>query len=41
MTLMAQNRTGGGDFCVTLVFCIDYIEKMDNLCPKSYSLLFF
>ena len=31
------------NFCVTFVFCIDYmyIEKMDNLCLKSYSPLFF
>ena len=25
----------------TFVFCIDYIEKMDNLCLKSYAPLFF
>ena len=27
--------------CVTFVLCIDYIEKMENLCIKSYSPLFF
>ena len=29
------------NFCVTFLFCIDYIENIDNLYLKSYSPLFF
>ena len=30
------------NFCVTFVFCIDYIEKMDNFCPqKLFPFVFF
>ena len=35
MTLRAQNERRK-----TFVFCIDYIEKMDKSCIKSYSLCF-
>ena len=35
------SKSKGENFCLTFVFCIDYIEKMDNLGPKSYSPLFF
>ena len=34
-------KSKGENFCVTFVFCIDYIETMDNLYPISYSPLFF
>ena len=29
------SKSKGENFCVTFVFCIDYIEKMDNKCPKE------
>ena len=35
------SKSKGKNFCVTFVFYLDYIEKMDNLYPKSYSPLFF
>ena len=40
MTLRAQNQRGG-DFCVTFVFCIDYIEKNGQLMPQELFPLVF
>ena len=33
------SKTKMENFCVPFVFCIDYIEKMDNLCLKSQRVL--